>query len=385
MFCVLLIAYALMAADRYLFPVLAPDVRREFGFSLADTGLLTTIFTLGLGLGGLPTGFLLSHFSRKSVLMWGIAIFSAGTALTTIANGFWAMLFCLAATGVGMAMLATSMFALAASYFVKYRAAAIGSVNFCYGIGGFVGPILATVLLTSYHSWHAPMIAFGLFGFVTIGAILLIVRGWFTETHHVSQARGNASGAETLLNRNSILLTLLSIIHGLSMYGFLGMYPTFLRESLHYAPREAGFVMSFFGLGALASIIGGWVGDRFPPRLVLSAAFFCIAILGYLFFQPAASALTREILTCIYGVVGSAVLYVNLAAYHVKTLRSTLANRGSGMFVTSLYGAAAFGGYAIGALVSHGGWLFAGETQMSLLCLIGGILALALRPDQMAL
>ncbi|MGH9437800.1 MAG: MFS transporter, partial [Terriglobia bacterium] len=50
MFCVLLAAYVLMAADRYLFPVLAVDVRRDFGFSLASTGLLSTIFTLGLGI-----------------------------------------------------------------------------------------------------------------------------------------------------------------------------------------------------------------------------------------------------------------------------------------------------------------------------------------------
>src|ERR1700730_8460658 len=81
MFCVLLAAYMLMAADRYLFPVLAPDVRREFGFSLADTGLLTTIFTLGLGLGGLPTALFLARSSRKSVLMVGTAIFSVGTML----------------------------------------------------------------------------------------------------------------------------------------------------------------------------------------------------------------------------------------------------------------------------------------------------------------
>jgi len=385
MFCVLLAAYVLMAADRYLFPILAPDVRREFGFSLANTGLLTTIFTLGLGLGGLPTGFLLSRFSRKSVLMLGIAIFSAGTALTTVANGFWVMLFCLAVTGVGMAMLATAMFALAASYFTQYRAAAIGSVNFCYGIGGFIGPILATVLLVSYHSWHAPMIAFGAFGLLTIAAIALIVRPWFSETHHVSQAKGNENGAQTLLNRNSILLAFLCLIHGLSMYGFLGMYPTFLRENLHYAPEAAGVVMSFYGLGALASIAGGWVGDILPPRLVLSVSFFCVAILGYLFFQPSETVFMREMLTLIYGVIGSAVLYVNLAAYHVKTLRSTLANRGSGMFVTTLYGPAAFGGYLLGALASHGGWLLAGETQMSVLCVVGGFLALALRPDQMAL
>jgi len=144
-------------------------------------------------------------------------------------------------------------------------------------------------------------------------------------------------------------------------------------------------VMSFYGLGALASIAGGWVGDILPPRLVLSVSFFCVAILGYLFFQPSETVFMREMLTLIYGVIGSAVLYVNLAAYHVKTLRSTLANRGSGMFVTTLYGPAAFGGYLLGALASHGGWLLAGETQMSVLCVVGGFLALALRPDQMAL
>src|ERR1700692_3512940 len=166
MFCVLLASYVLMAADRYLFPVLAPDIRKTFGFSLANTGLLSTIFTLGLGIGGLPTGYLLARYSRKMVLLMGIVIFSAATALTTQVPGFWTTLLCLAAQGIGMSMLATSMFALAARYFSGYRCAAIGSVNFCYGIGGFLGPFIAGKLRQSYNTWHAPTIAFGLFGFV---------------------------------------------------------------------------------------------------------------------------------------------------------------------------------------------------------------------------
>src|ERR1700683_3003930 len=92
MFCVLLVSYVLMAADRYLFPVLAADVRRAFGFSLSNTGLLSTIFTLGLGLAGLPTGYLLTRLSRKTVLLIGIAVFSGATALTTVAVGFFSML-----------------------------------------------------------------------------------------------------------------------------------------------------------------------------------------------------------------------------------------------------------------------------------------------------
>jgi MFS family permease len=389
MFCVLLVSYVLMAADRYLFPVLAPDVRRAFGFSLSNTGLLSTIFTLGLGLAGLPTGYLLTRLSRKTVLLIGIAVFSGATALTTVAVGFFSMLVCLAAQGIGMSMLATSMFALAANYFSGNRAAAIGSVNFCYGIGGFLGPFLTGILRTNYGSssnaWHAPMLYFGAFGCVMIVVIAITVRPWFSETQHASQTRADTGGATTLLNRNTVILTILSLIHGLSMYGFLGLYPTFLRESLHYSPKDAGTVIGFFGIGALTSIVGGWLGDRLSPKLVLSGSLLSIAVLGYVFFLPSLSMLTREILTCIYGITGSAILYVNLAGCHVKALRRSLSSRGSGMFVTCLYAGAAFGGYLLGALATPLGWQQASEIEMSLMCLIGAVLALAIRPSEMSL
>jgi uncharacterized membrane protein YeaQ/YmgE (transglycosylase-associated protein family) len=93
----------------------------------------------------------------------------------------------------------------------------------------------------------------------------------------------------------------------------------------------------------------------------------------------------REFLTCVYGIAGSAVLYVNLAGYHVKSLRRSLSSKGSGMFVTSLYGGAAFGGYLLGRLANHGGWLQASEIQITLLSLVGAVLALALRPSDMSL
>src|SRR5260370_22346607 len=102
------------------------------------------------------------------VLLTGIFFFSAATALTPQVPGFWTMLVCLAAQGIGMSMLATSMFALAASYFSGYRSAAIGSVNFFYGIGGFLGPYLAGKLPQSYSTWHAPMLSFCAFGFVFV-------------------------------------------------------------------------------------------------------------------------------------------------------------------------------------------------------------------------
>jgi MFS family permease len=384
MYCVLLASYAVNAADRQLFPLLAHDVRQEFSFSLADTGLLATIFTLGLAVAGLPTGYLLTRFSRKTVLLLGIAIFSAATALIVVSFHFWDMMIYLAATGIGEAMQITVMIAIAANYFVRYRAAAIGSMNVFFGIGAFSGPILGSMLFASYRSWRIPMIVFGLTGFLMIAVIALTVRPWFSETHRAADARLDLRGAPVLLNRNTVILTILSVIGGLVLYGFTGMYPTYLREGLHYSPKVAGIVTSFYGAGALTSIAGGWLGDRFSPRLVLSSAFFCIAGLGYLCFHGSHAVVPQIIMTFAYGAIGSGTLYVNLAAYHVKAVRSGLASRASGMFVTSLYAAAAAAGYLMGGIASHAGWAVAGEIQISLLSVVAGSFALALRPSQMS-
>jgi MFS family permease len=385
MYGVLLLAYSVNAADRQLFPLLAHDVRVQYGFSLSDTGLLTTIFTLGLAVAGLPTGYLLARFSRKTVLLLGIGIFSTGTALTVLARGFPDMLVYLAATGVGEAMQLTVMIAIAANYFIGYRAAAIGSMNVFFGLGAFSGPRLGGRLLTAYKTWHAPMIAFGVLGFLMIGVIALSVRPWFSETHRAADTRADLRGAPTLLNRNTIILTILSVIGGLVFFGFTGMYPTYLREALHYSPQAAGVVISFYGAGALLSIFGGWLGDRFSPRVVLGAAYFSLAVLGYLCFHGSAAVAPKAILTFAYGAIGSGTVYVNLAAYHVKAVRSNLSSRASGMFVTSVYAAAAFAGYIMGGIASHAGWALAGEIQISLLAAIAGFLALTLRPDQMSL
>ena len=229
------------------------------------------------------------------------------------------------------------------------------------------------------------MILFGLVGFLLIAVIARVVHPWFTETQGDGPNRANLSGAATLLNRNTVLLTFLSLIGGLVMYGYLGMYPTFLREGLKYSPAVAGTVMSTFGLGALASIGGGWLGDRFSPRLVLSAAFFCAAALGYLLFHGSGAFAAQAILSTFWGLVASSILYVNLAAYHVKAVRNSLSGRASGIFVTSLYASAAVAGYLMGWIAGYAGWVRAGEIQLSLLSLVGGGLALALRPDQMSL
>ncbi len=385
MFLVLLASYALNAMDRQIFPLIAADVRKEFGFGLADTGLLSTIFTLGMALAGVPTGYLLARLSRKRVLQIGIAIFSAGTLLTAYSHGFVDMILYRAATGIGEAMQLTVVIAIAASYFARYRATAVGAINFSFGIGAIVGPLLGGHLIGAERDWRLPLVAFGLAGFAAMALIGVSVSRRMTEKLAAASEREDQNGATTLWNRNTALLTGMSIIGGLCIYGYLGMYPTFLREHLHYTPADTGRVMSIFGFGVFASIFGGWLGDRFHPKLVLSLSFVGTGLLGFLMFSGPTGMLLQSVLSFAWGFVVSGVLYVNLAGYHIKAVRAALTNRATGVFVTTLYGAGAFAGYLIGGIAARFGWSAAGLVQITLLAALGVLLTLLLRTDRMSL
>jgi predicted MFS family arabinose efflux permease len=385
MFIVLLASYSINAMDRQIFPLLAADVRHEFGFSLANIGLLSTIFTLGMAAAGVPTGFLLARLSRRSATIIGIAIFSVGTILTAGAHGFVDMLLYRAATGVGEAMQLTVIIAVGTSYFARFRSTAVGAVNFAFGVGAIIGPIAGAQLIVMRHEWRYPMVLFGLLGFVAVALILLSVRSWFSETQASDTLNRQVHAAQTLWNRNTVLLTVLSLIGGLIIYGYLGMYPTFLREHLGFTPAVTGRVMSAYGVGVFASIGGGWIGDRLSPRAVLGSSFLVAAVLGYGLFHAATTVFAQSVLSFFWGLVVSGTIYVNLAGYHIRSVSSHLNSKASGVFVSSLYGAAAIAGYSIGWLATHAGWSVAGLVQISLLACAGALISLALRPSAMAL
>ncbi|HLX14348.1 MAG TPA: MFS transporter [Bradyrhizobium sp.] len=382
----LIASYCVNAMDRTLFPLMLTDVRKEYGFTLPQAGLMSTFFTLGMTLAGIPTGYLMSRYSRKTVIQVGILIYSAATIITAVAVSFADMLLYRAITGIGEAMQLTALLAVFSSYFSRYRAAGVGILNYAYAGGAAIGPALGAKLLVDYGTWRAPMIIYGLIGLAMMVLIAALVRPSLSETNTAMQpdAGISAGGAATLQNFNTLVLAALSIIFGLALYGYLGMYPTFLREQLHYAPADAGRVMSIYGLGVLVSLASGWLGDRFSPRAVLGTSFLTASVLTALLFNGPADFAAQAAFSLVLGATFSGTIFVNLAAYHVKAVSAELSGRASGVFVTSVYGSATIAGYVIGWIVGLAGWTVAGNVQLVLLCLIGAVISLTLRPERMA-
>ncbi len=383
---VLILSYGVNAMDRTLFPLILADVRREYAFTLPQAGLTSTFFTLGMTFAGIPTGYLMTRFSRKTVIQVGILIYSVATIVTVASIGFADMLLYRAITGVGEAMQLTALLAVFSSYFSRYRAAGVGILNYAYAGGAAVGPWLGGKLLVDYGTWRAPMIIYGVIGLVMMVLIAAIVRPRLSETNTAGLKDHPISGggAPSLKNLNTIVLAALSILFGLALYGYLGMYPTFLREQLHYAPPDAGRVMSIYGLGVLVSLFMGWLGDRFSPRIVLTTSFLVASAVTALMFNGPPDFATQAALSLVLGATFSGTIFVNLAGYHVKSVGAPLSGRASGLFVTSVYGSATIAGYLIGWIAGLAGWTVAGNLQLVLLCLIGAAIALLLRPERMA-
>jgi len=388
-FLVLLcLSYSINAADRQIFPTLLPAIRETFGYDLKTAGLLSTIFTLGLAVAGIPAGYLVDRSSRKTIILIAMVIYSLFTLATIYAYGFWDMVFYRAMTGVGEGMQMAALFAAVGSFFHRKRSFFIGWLIVAYGVGAFLGPRAGAMLSQSADSWQSPFVWFTFIGLGVALIVLIFVPKSFTEhagpqsLDAVDQA-AVANVPESLWNRNVIMGFIGCVILGYSLYGFIGLYTTYLRDVLHFPPADAAAAFSFFGLGGFLSFAGGWLGDRFQQRWVTAIAFGLLAVVGYAMYNLATTAPWQSFLSFMTGALGSGFVFVNLLSLLQRSVRPQMVGRASGIFLTSVFGAGSTAGFLMGALVGAFGWSGAALIELTLFPVIGIIAMVLVDPAQL--
>ena len=381
MFLVLLVSYVLNAIDRSLFAIVAIDVRDAMGLSLPEVGLAATMFTLGMGLAGIPSGYLLGFMSRKAVVLLGLFVFSLATLLTAYSHGLADLLAYRLMSGLGEAMQVTALIAIGASYFYTRRALMTGTISFAYGIGSFGGPAMTASLLNAY-GWKMPFIVFGLVGVVMMAIVALAVRPWFSESkaneEQANVGHGNrvdSGDSETIWNARSIALALAAVCAGVAVFGLAGLYPTYLRGALGFTPQQAALVMSAIGVGGFIAPLGGWLGDRLGYQKVLMIALPLAAVSGgCAFTELNRSVILHSLAAGIFGIAVLSLLYANMSAIIIDSLGPAKTAQTSGLFIASYYIPAAFAGYLLGELKEMSNWTTAGILQTSGFALIAMIL-----------
>jgi MFS family permease len=379
-FLVVAATYVVNAMDRIVFPVLLPSIAHEYGFPLAAGGFLATIFTLGLGVAGIPGGYLFDRMSRKSVAILGIVIYSVCTLLTCVSVGFYDMAAYRAVSGIGEAFQNAAIFTMAGGYFFRNRTLAMGVLNAAYGVGSFIGPRWGAALLAGSGNWRVPFYVYGALGLIGAVLMLVLVPRRFSEQHPASLA-GTALPEthipDRLLNRNTMIVALVAICSGIAGYGYLGLYPTFLVSQLHFTVQEAGAAASMYGAGALVGILCGYLSDRINQKWVSIFGLVVQAMAGYALFNIAMTPETQDIMSFLEGAAFSGILYVNNYSLMQRSVHSAFTGRASGLVVTCVYLPAALSGYLFAELKNSFGWGEAALIQMVLLLLIPLVAMLA--------
>ncbi len=377
-FAICAATYIVNAADRMIFPVVLRPLDAEYGFTLAQGGFLATIYLLGLGIGGVATGYLLDRLSRKSSMIIGIAVYSAFTMLTAAAFGFFDMAFYRTLTGIGEGVQNVALVIAVCAFYPGTRSFAIGLIQCALGFGQFIGPRLGAGLLAGTGDWRVPFYAFGAVGLLGAAAVMFVSRG-FTEQREAAGAKAasDAHIPDGLWNVNFCCVLLGVTLRSFPFFAFLGLYTSFLTTERHFPLAAAAAALSLFGLGPFFSPIAGAIADRTNQKTFQIVCLAVMAAAGLLIFDFAETSFEHEALSLAEGVAGG-FAYINGYSLAQRSVKNALIARASGYYYAASTLPAAVSGYVIAKLVDIFGWETGASLMMALFLAVAIAVSLAI-------
>jgi len=267
----LLLANLLNFFDRSLPAVVAEPIRLEFGLSDLQLGLLSTVFVVVYAIAGLPLGRLADTKSRRTVLVWGLVVWSLFTGFGGLAWSFVSLLIIRIGVGIGEACYAPVANSLIADMYPSARRArAVGIYMLGLPLGLMLAFFAVGPIVQMFESWRAPFL---------LAALPGLALAWFLARLPEPQ-RGESDGVaastapvtqpfRSLLRIRTLWWVVASgLTINFAAYPTSGFLVPLLQRhfelSLSYAASLTGIVVGVTGLIGLT--VGGTLADRMHHR-----------------------------------------------------------------------------------------------------------------------
>lgn len=250
--------------------VIDDDFKSFFQLSPTDRGLANSAFFWSYAALQIPAGWIVDRYGSKYPMAASFAVWSALTALTSLATGFSILFAIRLLLGVAEAIMhPASMRWIRFNFGEKQRGLAIGLFMSGSKFGPAIGATASAWLITSY-GWQAMFLILGVGAFAWLIPWLLIVRSDLgAHEERATPERPAANVPITRLLANPILLG--TIIGTFSymyfVYFCLTWMPSYFSEArgLSLSTSSLYTTFSFAGMATVA-IIGGWAADRIIAR-----------------------------------------------------------------------------------------------------------------------
>lgn len=247
------------AALHMVVPAL-PVFAAAFGRGAAEVQLVLTLYFLGIAAGQLIYGPVSDRFGRRPVLIAGLALFLAGTALCGGAPSLAALIVGRVLQAIGAcAGLVLGRAIIRDTYDREGSARGIALVMMAMSLAPAVSPAIGAYL-TEWFGWRAMFVVMGGFGAAVLGWTL--VRLDETLAQPVPLALGAIGRSYRLLLGSPAVLcfALCTAFTSASWFTFIATAPYLMSETLGQPPSAYGVMIL---LPMIAYILGNAAAARF--------------------------------------------------------------------------------------------------------------------------
>ncbi|WP_425066385.1 MFS transporter [Reyranella sp.] len=366
-----LTAFAI-GTEAFVITGLLPIIAADIDISIADTGLLVTVYALTYAVGSPILAVVFNNIDRKRAMVLALVFFVAGNLAAAAANGLAMLLVArmVMAVAAGLAIPTANAVAIALAPPEK-RGRAIAVVSSGMTVSTVLGVPLGTMVGDSF-GWHATFLLVALLGVMALAGLVF------------GLPRGLPRSAATLAQRlavarnGAVLRTLAATtVWAASIFTVF----TYIAVALHdvgMAASGVSFALLVFGIAAaIGNTAGGRLVDRFGSRPVagIALALLTVALAAESFTlkmaPPEIAAPAMVLLLFLWGLGG-------WAFYVAQVVTLVRLSPEAPMIALSLNASAMYLGIGLGGMI--GGTLLAalGTTDLGWVGACGLALALAL-------
>ncbi len=262
---------------------------KELGIAISDFALAISVQQVAWGLSQPFAGIVADKHGTRGIALFGSLLFIAGVVLTATAEG--ALPIVLGAgvlIGISLSCTTSGITANIAARVVQpsRRTLAFGLVSAAGSVGTMVTAPIAAYML-NYDGWRAGLWAFAIL------AVAMLPAAWIGSR---SDKLPNGVGADRDLSLMGalhearrhpgyVVMSVAFFVCGLQLVFLTTHLPTYLAQCGMDASYSALLLMLVGGFNILSSWLFGWLGDRYPKRLLLGGIYLGRSVALALFFM----------------------------------------------------------------------------------------------------